>query len=938
MTATSRKWSLAALLAFVSSPAFALDAPHDATNLPQVCATCHTTHASLGSVLTNTAGINNLCQSCHYDGGPVSSRAVVHTHKSNTAGGGDFDFEHQCTDCHDPHSQEQPTFPGGTGGQFLTDEVRTPTGALVPITITARSGAGSFADGDAIIDGICEVCHTQTTHYTSSTAESGRASPHNLATDCTTCHSHRDTDDVAGLGFRPVGGSCIECHNAVKGDRRLVTTEFSAAGSHHISRSFATNPLNDYDCIVCHLEGDETGSTTDYHNDASYTVNLRNVDDSSDVSLTWQDPDTIDVLPNGAPASCSAPDERTELTMFCVSCHDADGVGDATFIAALDAADTAVIRTAGDPFGEGAVLIDVSGQFDPANYSSHSLSCWFDSSSASCSGECAAGTHNAQSTGSCTADEDCSPSPCPGSSTCSVTSGEETCTCPLNWDGASCNTCAPGYSGASCTIDACVTSGASCADGHGTCSIGAASEQFTYSNATGWTAGTWTSVAAATANGGTAHRAASSTSQFSRSVTTQAGTSASYKVWAACSSTNTNQTVTMTVSIDGTALGTVTCAKNSGYGWLSVGTKTGLSAAAHTFAVTCPGYTATKACNFDGLVITTDTALNPVSNASFTPYTSANWDASALDYYTAAGGSCSCAAGYTGSDCTTCASGYHQEDGACVSDSAGACAGVTCDGYGTCYIATDPTGNVTDTYGVCDCTEHYYGSTLTTCDQCDTRVSGTWTSGQNPPTAPGPACGSWDGWDCATGSSTALSNSGWDELSTTECADCHLPGKTTGSQPYSNNAHGSVNTEWMMDDASGLDAAPVDSVSGTTMTVVCVKCHNAETYAYNGSVTGYSRYTQHVKSAHMDGVDNVFGNGCMNCHGGGAWGSIHGQSTVVTDDDGKGSYNAIFFMDGASIDYWSAAGSSVTCSARGSLSTYNLGCTQHGSQSYTRAY
>lgn len=928
----------AALLALVSGPAQALDAPHDASNLPQVCATCHTHHDSLGSVLTSRDTIENLCLSCHYDGGPVPPRAVVHTHKSSSTAGGDFDFQHVCSDCHDPHSQDQPSFPGGIGGQFIRAEIPTPSSGTKTITLTARSGAGGLADGDSTINGICEVCHTLTTHYTNSVAEAGKGAPHQVGQDCTTCHMHRNPDDLVANGFAPVGGdSCLDCHNDATGSRRSVFNDFDLTTSHHVARDLATKPLNDYDCVLCHLEGDENKELTEYHNDALYTVNLRNVDDPTDTSLTWQDPDVIDLDPNGAPATCDPPNERTKLTMFCLGCHDANGVGDATLIATLDARDTAVTRTATDPFGSSSAVLDVASQMDPAAYSSHSVSCYLDTSAAGCGTECAGGTHNDQATGSCVPDESCSPDPCPGASVCSVLHGEESCECPLNWSGAACDTCSPGYSGVDCTLDTCTVDGASCADGHGTCAFGDAGEQYTWSDAaSGWTGSTWTSTASGSANGGTARKASSSTATYSRSVTTSFGPSGTYAVWATCANSGSGS-VSMSVSIDGSTVGSLSCRS---FGWQSVGSVSGLSAGTHTVAVTCTGGSGSRFCLFDGLMMST-VGTNPSSASGFTPYTTANWDASALSYYTDGGATCVCATGYVGSDCATCDTGYHIEDGACVPDSGGACAGVDCDGNGTCYIASDPLGDVSNTFAVCDCTEQYYGTTKTSCAQCTDYFAGTWMSGQTLPASypPGIKCGSWEGADCADPAAFGT-NSGWDQASTTECADCHMPGDTsvTAAVPYSNNAHGSLNNNYLMDDYLGEETPELGASNGTGMTVVCVKCHNVETYAYNGANLAYGRFALHNKSAHMDDTDNIFGNACLNCHGGGTYGTIHGRSTMQTDDGTLGSYAPYFFLDGAGIDYWSNSGGSVTCSSRKSVTTTNLGCTQHTSQSYTRGY
>ncbi|MBI5408464.1 MAG: hypothetical protein HZA14_03765, partial [Nitrospirae bacterium] len=87
------------------------------------------------------------------------------------------------------------------------------------------TGEKSFADGDATYDGVCEVCHTQTTHFRnngggSDQLHSNMGSP--AGTRCTSCHQHIN-------GFRGMGGgahsthvlegygpqlACTDCHGA----------------------------------------------------------------------------------------------------------------------------------------------------------------------------------------------------------------------------------------------------------------------------------------------------------------------------------------------------------------------------------------------------------------------------------------------------------------------------------------------------------------------------------------------------------------------------------------------------------------------------------------------------------------------------------------------------------------------------------------------------
>ncbi len=63
----SARLLLLVLLAF-TTPALALDPPHDSSN-SITCASCHITHHAPGGAITKIAGNPNLCMSCHSSGG-----------------------------------------------------------------------------------------------------------------------------------------------------------------------------------------------------------------------------------------------------------------------------------------------------------------------------------------------------------------------------------------------------------------------------------------------------------------------------------------------------------------------------------------------------------------------------------------------------------------------------------------------------------------------------------------------------------------------------------------------------------------------------------------------------------------------------------------------------------------------------------------------------
>lgn len=279
------------------------------TGTPHECTFCHVVHAAPGPNLGVLADVETICLTCHGPAGTSSLKATVHTNDSAS-------FSITCIECHTPHASE-PNEQGGTNvkqvGRILDADpwakIFTPNSGLRSVIFessgTDATPAGpslySFADddqdGNGIWDGVCEVCHTTTSHHTN--FEADPAPKHHVGKDCTACHAHDDR-------FMPSGGSCQDCHSGPQdnGDgvplngRRPIVAEFTFS-SHHVQGT-----LEDADCEVCHDQSEHQ----------SGLVRLKDADD----------PQTITVL-NGDPATDSS--VASGLEGFCLSCHDSDGAG-----------------------------------------------------------------------------------------------------------------------------------------------------------------------------------------------------------------------------------------------------------------------------------------------------------------------------------------------------------------------------------------------------------------------------------------------------------------------------------------------------------------------------------------------------------------------------------------------------------------------------------
>ncbi|MHC5022804.1 MAG: cytochrome c3 family protein [Planctomycetota bacterium] len=324
-----------------------LGAPATALNPSHQCLSCHSLHGGRGDALLKEDVVEVLCLTCHGPGGISTLKADVHT---NSAGSSYPAFEHTCTDCHTPHS-DPPNWLAGTNLKMVgtnpddvwpwTARILTPNSGIREVVFESRgSGVGqptlhSFADndedGDGIFDGICESCHTQTSHHRNNAPDAA----HYTGATCSSCHTH-DT------GFVATSGSCSDCHSAAQGSRRAVIGEFARA-SHHLQ----TDPLDDSDCVVCHeMTQHQQGS-----------VRLLNADDPGNpfaVIALAGDPGTV-------------PAEAAKLEVFCLACHDADAAGGAA------------------PFSDGLMPPEIDAAlWAGASHPAATLTCYGDGQSSGC--------------------------------------------------------------------------------------------------------------------------------------------------------------------------------------------------------------------------------------------------------------------------------------------------------------------------------------------------------------------------------------------------------------------------------------------------------------------------------------------------------------------------------------------------------------------------
>ncbi len=109
------------------------------------------------------------------------------------------------------------------------------------------TGTNSFADGDAAYDGVCEVCHTLTTHFRndgngSDQLHSNMNFP--AGTNCTVCHKHEN-------GFRGMGGGAHVTHVTKATGPKLQCTDCHGINAPPILAD-NQNTANTSVCNNCH--------------------------------------------------------------------------------------------------------------------------------------------------------------------------------------------------------------------------------------------------------------------------------------------------------------------------------------------------------------------------------------------------------------------------------------------------------------------------------------------------------------------------------------------------------------------------------------------------------------------------------------------------------------------------------------------------------------
>jgi predicted CXXCH cytochrome family protein len=250
------------------------------------CSSCHNLHGGSYSALSDYAVAEELCLTCHGDGGPPQAPKQEGIHD-----GPKHSTPTSCWNCHDHE--------GSAGlNLFMIPETRAdlPQGGSATVTFQNNAAQADFIGSE----GVCYVCHTDP-----ATQANGFAG-HNGPDVCTTCHSHSG-------GFQGAGGGCSGCHNSTRladGHTHAPRRQVTGTGGDYDRTSVHVTSATDDDCVVCHDQ------RTDHSTD-DFGVLLYDHDDGTSIELTH----------DGDPNTNST--EAAKLEQFCLGCHG-DGSADKT--------------------------------------------------------------------------------------------------------------------------------------------------------------------------------------------------------------------------------------------------------------------------------------------------------------------------------------------------------------------------------------------------------------------------------------------------------------------------------------------------------------------------------------------------------------------------------------------------------------------------------
>jgi predicted CxxxxCH...CXXCH cytochrome family protein len=328
-------------------------------------------------------GKNGNCQLCHATGSAGVTVGGVLRNGTKKIGAFHYGAKHVtarsggqfCWDCHEPHGT-------GSTNQFMirpkvatvsdptTGAPTTQSTASVVFALSATPTGTDYAKSAAPFTGICNACHTATSHYTATTGDA-----HNAGSRCTTCHSHSGDGSTKTSGFAPAGGgvstggtACFSCHSNFQA-AMSVNGASRTASYHHVlgtgatdagdlapaAGSYPTSTANVY-CVSCHTDHNY------FNNGGTVTTSAANL--RSDIAnASGAAPTNTDFVASGSFG-------------ICVSCHSASVARDTVNQKAGGVASTPVV--AGASFAASMHNYTTMSSFGTQKFAANCVKCHSD--------------------------------------------------------------------------------------------------------------------------------------------------------------------------------------------------------------------------------------------------------------------------------------------------------------------------------------------------------------------------------------------------------------------------------------------------------------------------------------------------------------------------------------------------------------------------------
>ncbi len=247
---------------------------HGRAGIDMVCDYCHTYQLRHGDPsnpfrLRNTTGLgpaaqNGNCLACHGSGSAgvapelapelalINSTLKIDSYHAGARHNGPGDGGRFCWDCHDPHGDDNIAMIHNEISRQNDGEYGIPV-ETAAVVFTDNLTGTDYAVSSPPFNKICQVCHTETNHYTNSAGDG-----HNEISCCVDCHNHNG--DYGNTAFEPKG--CDGCHgyppviDAPQAIDGLVVypsaTGAASSGAHALH---ATASGYGYSCRTCHFDG-----------------------------------------------------------------------------------------------------------------------------------------------------------------------------------------------------------------------------------------------------------------------------------------------------------------------------------------------------------------------------------------------------------------------------------------------------------------------------------------------------------------------------------------------------------------------------------------------------------------------------------------------------------------------------------------------------------